>query len=127
MINCYQVIDKLERLVNVAKAFGADQISIDVDTAEYTLWFLKYHIPYVLPPEEVETVEQHGLVWIELRKTGELYPALRHGNVFGPSENCFYLDEVMDSPDYLVYYRFWSGRPTDEGRASVPWKEEPDD
>lgn len=123
MINGYDAMANMEFAVTVAKATNSSLVQIPVGTAEYALAFLKNQIPHVMTPAEVEEVQQLDLVWIEIRKTDSLYPALRHGNVFGATESCIYLDEVTDCPDYLAHYRFWSARPTDEDRQSVPWKE----
>lgn len=85
------------------------------------LALLKGHI---MTPEEVEAVGQGDWVWIEIRHTGALYPAIRWDNDFvGGNDDYFMLCEVTECDDYLRDYRFWSAQPTREQTRMEKWHE----
>lgn len=82
--------------------------------------------PRVLLPNEIEALPQGEVVYAELCITDELIPMRRVGNDFiriGNSDDYFLLDEITESLDYNVYYRFWLGEPSKEYRDFVPWRE----
>lgn len=83
------------------------------------LELLKGHI---MTPEEVEAVGQGDWVWIEIRHTGALYPAIRWDNDFiGGNDDYVMLCEVTECDDYLRDYRFWSAQPTEEQMREEQW------
>lgn len=87
--------------------------------ANDALALLKGHI---MTPEEVEAVGQGEWVWIEIRHTGALYPAIRWDNDFvGGPVDYFMLCEVTECDDYLHDYRFWSAQPTEEQTHMEKW------
>lgn len=85
--------------------------------------------PRVLSPDEVAMLPQDAIIYAELRITDKLFPMRRVGNDFVSIHNdndYFLLDEIMESLDYNVYYRFWSGEPSQEYRNFIPWRKKYD-
>ena len=82
--------------------------------------------PRVLMPDEVATLPQDTIIYAELRITDKLFPMQRKENDFISiynDDDYFLLDEITESSDYNVHYRFWSGEPSKEYRDFVPWGE----
>ena len=81
--------------------------------------------PRVLMPDEVAALPQDTIIYAELRITDKLFPMRRAGNDFISIYNdndYFLLDEVTESLDYNVHYRFWLGEPSKAYRDFVPWR-----
>lgn len=86
--------------------------------------------PRVLLPNEIAALPQGAIVYAELCITDELIPMRRLGNDFisiGNIDDHFLLNEITESLDYNVYYRFWSGEPSQEYRNFIPWREKYND
>lgn len=80
------------------------------------------HVPHVMMPEEVEQVEEQGIVWCEYKKTNRIIPLMRIVNIFEAGDDYVLLCEVTDCDDYLKEYRFWNLHPTNAQRNATPWK-----
>lgn len=81
--------------------------------------------PRVLLPDEVAALPQGTIIYAELRITDKLFPMRRVGNDFisiYDNDDYFLLDEITESLDYNVHYRFWLGEPSKEYRDFVPWR-----
>lgn len=79
-------------------------------------------VPHVMTPEEVERVEEQGIVWCEYKKTNRIIPLMRIVNIFEAWDDYVLLCEVTDCDDYLKEYRFWNLQPTNAQRNATPWE-----
>lgn len=129
----------LEKTILGLRYCSANVCSIDDDKCPYyddddpmyciqelsrdALELLQKQKAQIMTPEEVEAVRQQDLVWIEIRRTDALYPAIRDGNDFVGNGDYFILGEITDCDDYLRWYRFWSARPSEERRHATPWED----
>lgn len=85
--------------------------------------------PRMLSPDEVAMLPQDTIIYAELRITDKLFPMRRVGNDFVSiynDDDYFLLDEITESLDYNVHYRFWSGEPSQEYRNFIPWRKKYD-
>ena len=91
------------------------------------LTLLKAQEPHVMTPEEVEQIEEQGVVWCEYKERNNVPSMIEtlvlYGKTFESPDNYILLMEVTDCDDYLKYYRFWNAKPTDKQREAVKWDE----
>lgn len=91
------------------------------------LELLKAQEPHVMTPEEVEQVEEQGVVWCEYKEKNNVPSMIEtlvlYGKTFESPDNYILLMEVTDCDDYLKYYRFWNAKPTDKQMEETPWNQ----
>ena len=85
------------------------------------LSLLKAQEPHVMTPEEVERVEENGVIWEEVRIKDTCLPMIRFGNTF-EGEDYLSVYEVTECDDYLREYRCWNLQPTNAQRNATPWE-----
>lgn len=90
---------------------------------------LSAQVPRVLKLEEVHSLEQNEVVWLEDNGVEEIIPAIvvEHGHTYAQRSVCFM---IVENPrlwiatfDYLNRWRCWTSRPTEEEREAAEWDE----
>lgn len=81
---------------------------------------------YVMPINELETIPDGTVVWMELRSYDNLItdhariqPMVKYGMNLGNAYSAYYIDDYKD--DYGTMERMWNYRPTIETMDNTPW------
>ena len=123
-----ELIRELDRIIDI----GIVNAKHDSDVLKHIRKLLKEPEPKVLTAEELRQLPAQTIVWTEYwngedgKASDELLAAMKcYDGTFVDEDASVYSDFDKDmTPDRFdgSYWRFWSGKPTEEQRKAVPWK-----
>ena len=123
-----ELIRELDRIIDI----GIVNAKHDSDVLKHVRKLLKEPKPKVLTMEELQQMPAQTIVWTEYwngedgKASDELLAAMKcYDGTFVDEDASVYSDFDKDlTPDRFdgSYWRFWSGKPSEEQRKAVPWK-----